>query len=313
MSESVKSILDLPIVKPTRYDGEIDPIRLKNWLAEVENVCETRVSESTQWVHYAKQNMVGHARDWYKLWNPTNADCPWEKFVLSIKKAFYPPDYNAIIMNSFDNIRQTTTVLDYNVQFANVLAEVPDTLKTPDYVKHRYLNGLRPNIKLYVRQQTAENLRELMDAAQAWEHNVAITNYGAQHSRDQFDSNSRSYNPGARHHNKPYQPRSNYRNSSNNNYTRPRGNNFSQNSFNHNAASSSNFQRPQRYQSAPQYHSQQSSRYAPEPEPMDLSYHKFTPLTNEERQYLLDRGLCFKCKSDQHFAARCPKNERRQY
>lgn len=287
----MSTLHELPLVKPSKYDGTIDPSIIKNWITEIENVCDTRVENREDWARYAKQNLIGQASDWYRLWNPQNQPRPWEDFIAALKHNFYPPDYTAIVCRAFERIACTTTVLDYNIRFAKLMNEVSPAFRDPEYRAFRYKEGLPQRIKMYICQQANQDLESLMRAAQTWEQDIAMNEIDANSpylaalanptSRSSFNNRRpvrgfpfRSSPPRFNAPGNQYRP----------NYSQPN--------------TRSNYMANQRSNSPRQNH---------EPEPMDLSEIQLAPLGTNERNRLRERGLCFYCKTGRHLYRDCPK------
>jgi hypothetical protein len=300
------ALKDLPVNKPSRYYGQIDPVALKTWISEIASLCKLHLrDEPYQWVHYAAQNRAGSASSWYATYNPDDDDIEWEQFVQDIKSCFFPADYENMIMDEFESLRcEGDNVSDYNNRFGTLMTEVPAYYQSEKIRMHRYLKGLPPYIRMYVRQGKAETLRELMQAAQQWQTHVLVQDY------DRYSPfTAQMYRPRSTHHQKPIT------------LPRPSPTNFVPPGRNYRQLSDPKPWTPKSTHSnfAP---FGRNDRQLPDPEPMDLSTIRrergsYNPLTRSEREELLRTGMCFYCKKGQHYSKNCPlrrsKNARGQY
>lgn len=275
------ALKDLPVNKPSRYLGQNDPIIIKTWISEIVGLCRLFIpDEKLRWVHYAKQNMASLAIDWYLSYNPDDIDIDWDVFEDDLKIHFLPPDYDRTIRKTFETIQCETTISDYNRRFGNIMTEVPEHYCHEEIRKDRYLEGLPPQVCMFVRPHRNLSIRELMQLAQQWESTVELSNY-SKHS----PLVSQLYNQ------LPLDKQTPYRNDR----SVPRQRTWASEGY------PTNFS-PNR----------SHRRRLPDPEPMDLSTIRRGSadgphLTPRARAELFLAGKCFYCRNNGHIARNCPK------
>lgn len=157
--------------KPSRFDGQQNPCRIKIWIHEMETSCSSKHHDnnSNAWNLYARRYLVGNARTWYDDWNPRNDGRPWKDFVDAFKAYFYPPGYSLMMDFAFEQMKYKTTIFDYNTRFFHVMHESSNAFKDHKFLKIHYKKGLPEHIKTYFDQGSYRTLHELMTAAQVWE------------------------------------------------------------------------------------------------------------------------------------------------
>jgi hypothetical protein len=272
---------DLPVNKPSRDFGQIDPVALKIWISETASLSKLHLRDKPyQWVHYAAQNLSGTASTWYATYNPDNEDIEWDQFVKDIELCFFPADHENLVLKEFESIHcDRDNVRDYNNRFSTIMTKVPAYYQSEEIRKHRYMTGLPPYVRMYVRQEKAESLRELMQAAQQWQSHVLAQDYD---SYSPFTA--QIYNPCSTHYQRP----------SARSRPSPHPRTWSS------EGSPTNF-----VPFGP------NNRQILDPEPMDLSIIRrergsCRPLTRFEREELLRTGMCFYCKKGRHYTKNCP-------
>ena len=171
---------DLLVYKPSTFDGEPNPPKVRNWLSEIENACEGRLSDENDWIIFGKQFMTGMALKWYNyLWNPKHEKRSWKEFSEALKGYFAPPGYTNIMDRAFEKIQCTYTVAEYSILFLELKEESSlDWDNNPEYLKHHYLQGLPAQIKMLIFPRPERTLDELMRAAQNAEDSLAMNDHG---------------------------------------------------------------------------------------------------------------------------------------
>lgn len=276
------SLADQILVKPSKYDGTRDARKLKSWLSEVENFCETYVPDRSNWVSYAKRFLLDSAYYWYKQWNPDNLARPWSEFVQAIKLSFLPKGFTTQAIRKLMNIRYETSILNYNVEFMETVSDLPPNFQEPGVLIFHYKEGLPRPILTDIMRQGEQTLEELMVRAQEWEQ----TNPADSVPNIPYDRNVGRYAP-PKNRSRPVGSRkSNYAGST---YRGPVGPDVGR-----------SFYSPSRG------HVGSHRPSLPAPEPMDLSVIRRVPMTAEERYKLYEEGLCFHCRTGKHYAYDCP-------
>lgn len=265
---------DRLLCKPTKLLGNISPRRLKEWLTEIENYCESYVPDQSEWLWTAKVFMTAEPYYWYKSWNPSNVARPWDDFEAAIKKHFLPKGFETAAILKLDTIKCQSSAARYNVEFQNLIRDVPFPFSHPDALVFRYKRGLPNKMREAIGREEHQSLNDLMLRAQVWEQND----------------------------DEP--PRSDRRRSSNREYD--------YDFMTGDRQESSNYRKNNRSRNDTQQFRRNTRRTYddyPPPEPMDLSTIRSKPLPPKERAWRIEEGLCFHCRTGYHHAHDCPSRE----
>jgi hypothetical protein len=116
------------------------------------NLCGRAVCTCVRKLH------IGMTCGCLTIWTPLGRSL-W----LLFGDVFYPPNYQRDLLDRFYNISQTGSVSDYSRRFLTLLAKLP-TRGTADTLE-RYINGLKPLVRLFVRMNPPTNFEEALSRA----------------------------------------------------------------------------------------------------------------------------------------------------
>ena len=87
--------------QPPKYDGEPDPVRFEDWIAEMEKLLEAINCSSRMKVKLATFYLTCTAELWWRTVKQTAIDSTWEEFIKKLRDQFYPPSLQRKKENEF--------------------------------------------------------------------------------------------------------------------------------------------------------------------------------------------------------------------
>ena len=87
------SIRDCLVINLQKYDGEHDPVRFEDWIAEMEKLLEAINCPSRMKVKLAAFYLIGTAELWWRTVKQTATNSTWEQFIKKLRDQFYPPRF----------------------------------------------------------------------------------------------------------------------------------------------------------------------------------------------------------------------------
>jgi len=128
-----------------------------------------------------------HALTWWQVQEELSTQLPttWEEFQRAIKDKFTDPNQDTINRKRLDRCKQLTSVRRYATEFEQLAIRIRDTSK--DDLLHRFIEGLKPQTRNYVRQQHAVTLEDAVLKAEIYDSTA-------------FSSNTNRNTTGGQHH-----------------------------------------------------------------------------------------------------------------
>ena len=184
-----------------------------------------------------------------------------------------------------DRIHCSSTIANYNIEFTNLIQNVPFPFSHPEVLVFRYLRGLPFRVQNDINRRDGQSLENLMLLAQEWEGHMLDA------SRAQSNSSYERNVLGIDYHRSTDYRKSNRSRLSDHSPSAPVDSRYG----------------------TKQYRNGAGRCYSnlPPSEPRDLPVTQTKPLTRRERNILIREGLCFHCKAGHHYTYNCPwRNER---
>lgn len=149
--------------KPFVYEGRHDAAELDRWIDGIRRYMSGCNVREDEYVSKASLYLRTEAAYWYDMWIPDNLGATWAQFTTALRGRFYPPNYQRDLLDKFYNISQTGSVSDYSHRFLTLLAKLPS--RDPVDTLERYINGLKPLVRLFVRMNPPTNFEEALSRA----------------------------------------------------------------------------------------------------------------------------------------------------
>jgi hypothetical protein len=166
--ESHRSSQPLQVPRPDTFDGGRSASAVEGWLRSIERYAVlTKISEFEK-VKFAATLMRGRAETWLRrLEAESTLPAEWHDFKNSVIKAFKPVHSVEMARDKLAVLNQTGSVESYVDAFQNLSLEIPDL--SPAEAKDRFIRGLQPSIRAYVRTQVPDSLDKAFHLAMAYE------------------------------------------------------------------------------------------------------------------------------------------------
>lgn len=124
-------------------------------------------------VYYASNQFCGTASNWWFAKRQTNGSAweqtlTWEEFKDLLQQQFKPVDFNLLIRDKLENLRQHTSADEYTNKFMDLVSQLPD-MSEDDRI-HRYLRGLKNKTAAHVRATQPQRLQDAIDSATTFDH-----------------------------------------------------------------------------------------------------------------------------------------------
>jgi hypothetical protein len=155
-------------VKPDSFTGSgKDGYDIEEWLFSLSNYMAAAGDQATdrERIAFAGGLLKGDAAVWYRNEHPLMLEpgYTFEDFTDDMRAEF--ADVNSVThaRKRLDALKQTGSVRRYNTAFRNLLLRIPD-LSAGD-AKHRYIQGLKPEIVREVEVKKPDTLRDAMALA----------------------------------------------------------------------------------------------------------------------------------------------------
>ena len=154
--------------RPPQYDGEADPVRFENWLAEMEKLLEVINCPAHLKVKLASFYLSGPAELWWRSVKATMTDTFWDDFLITLRQQFYPPSLQRKKENEFLHLRQgLMTVIEYSCKFNELSRFASDIVSKESVRASRFFEGL--NLKIQKGIGKYSDFRDLYDRALEYE------------------------------------------------------------------------------------------------------------------------------------------------
>jgi hypothetical protein len=154
--------------KPQHFSGDRS-IDVDVWLFQLEQFMTlSAVSDNTR-VPLAATFLDGSAATWWRMTALRNAAAQlstptWDQFKHQLRQQFKPVNSAKIARDRLHMLRQTTSVARYNSEFNRLVLEAGDVSETEQ--RHRYIQGLKPDIRMEIELADPQTVVEAMEKAQ---------------------------------------------------------------------------------------------------------------------------------------------------
>ncbi|XP_057526200.1 uncharacterized protein LOC130805444 [Amaranthus tricolor] len=180
---------------PPQYDGEADPVRFENWLAEMEKLLEVINCPAHLKLKLAFFYLSGPGELWWHSVKAMMTDTFWDDFLITLRQQFYPSSLQRKKENEFLLLRQgLMTVIEYSCKFNELSRFASDIVSKESVCASRFFEALNLKIQKGIRKYS--NFRDLYDRALEYERildkedNTNKTKYGGgNNNRNKWPTN----------------------------------------------------------------------------------------------------------------------------
>jgi hypothetical protein len=268
------------------YDGKDSD--LEAWLAQTRDILSytPRVDlENPSAVRYAALFLTGRARDaWEFNKRETQDGCcnctSFNEFARLMRRMLGPANANIVGRSEIRRLAQTGSVQSYTDRFRRLAASLETPMQAYDLLEF-YIDGLKPEVQKYVRQQSPGSPNDAYEKALYYDKTFYRLGNSARSSQ-----RNHHHNPAPSGSAVPMELGTVHAGTSRNSYK-------SRSPSRSNSRSPTRSFTPRRQQT-PQRSSSPAVR--------------LTALTAEERQVCIKEGRCFRCRALGHTSSQCPKN-----
>ncbi|OWY91176.1 hypothetical protein PHMEG_00040357, partial [Phytophthora megakarya] len=140
---------------------------VREWLFQIENACRINgiiiEDSSTRLPGIAGSAMDKPASGWFLHWSSTtkSEEHTWEIFREHVLQHFEASNYQAVLREKLQRLKQTTDIETYNDEYSALIFRV-EGMSILDQVL-RYTNGFKPRARSYVKLENPETVSEAMD------------------------------------------------------------------------------------------------------------------------------------------------------
>ena len=132
--------------RPSTYDGSTDPMKLENWIREMEKIFDVVGCPDLIKVNQAVFYLVGQADLWWrqnKIHLTQQVNFSWEAFVQALKDKFFPIHLQKKLTQEFANLTMGNLSVDeYYQKFVELLRFAPHVAPTAEMQAHKFELGL---------------------------------------------------------------------------------------------------------------------------------------------------------------------------
>src|SRR5574338_70000 len=157
------------------FKGGMQAEEFLDWVANVEEIFDFKEVPEHRRVKLVATRLRGRDLAW---WQQTKLTCErmgkskvesWEKMKKLMKATFLPYNYQSLMYQRLQNLRQgTKTVNDYVDEFYQLIAR-NDIMETEEQLTSRFIGGLRMQIQDIVNMFDPRSVAEAHQKALAWE------------------------------------------------------------------------------------------------------------------------------------------------
>lgn len=172
--ENRQSRPKLQAQRPDTFEGTRSASIIDGWLRSVERYGDLmRMTEQEQ-VKLATTLVRGRADTWLRrLEAAGTVPTTWNGFKTSIQAAFQPVHSLEMARDKLAALEQTGSVETYVDAFQNLSLAVSDL--SPAEAKDKFVRGLKPNVRAYVRTQVPDTVDAAFHLAMAYEGGQGMT------------------------------------------------------------------------------------------------------------------------------------------
>ncbi|CAO2837918.1 unnamed protein product [Amaranthus hypochondriacus] len=152
--------------RPPFCNGESDPVKLENWIDQIEKVLEVVNCPRGLMVKIASFYLEDTASMWWKTVKTRgdNIGMTWEEFLVRLRTRFYPTSLQRRKEGEFHTLSQEKmSVLEYSAKFTKLSKFAPDFVTNDRMKASRFFEGLNLNLQKYVTKY--RDFQDLFDSA----------------------------------------------------------------------------------------------------------------------------------------------------
>src|SRR5574338_1260715 len=157
------------------FKGGMQAEEFLDWLADVEEIFDFKEVPEDRKVKLVATRVRGRDMAWWQQTKLTREGMGkskivvWEKIKKLMKAMFLPYNYQSLMYQRLQNLRQgTKTVADYADEFYQLIAR-NDIMETEEQLTARFVGGLRTQIQDMVNMFDPRSVAEAHQKALAWE------------------------------------------------------------------------------------------------------------------------------------------------
>ncbi|WVZ87096.1 hypothetical protein U9M48_033788 [Paspalum notatum var. saurae] len=173
------------------FDYTYDPIKAEDWLREIEKKLDLSTCTDEECVALAVHQLIGSASAWWESFCETHNDpdsITWEEFTAAFREFFVPKEMMVHKAGEFRNLKQgTMKVQEYVNLFVKMMRYAPDDTKTNEKKQYWFLQGLHPEIQVFLTAGVYRSLRHMMSKAISIEKEVMDYDEGESSKRKRTD------------------------------------------------------------------------------------------------------------------------------
>ena len=156
------------MLKPSRFKGDASSV--SDWLHQMEMylVLGNEPLNLRRSCVVAAGYLVGPALTWWRLCGDNIPD--WQHFKAELLRRFCAFDVEEEARYRLDRLRQRSSVLRYAEEFNKCMVELP-TMDEKDRT-HRFVEGLKPDVRKWIRLQKPSTLAAAISLAAHADHTV---------------------------------------------------------------------------------------------------------------------------------------------
>jgi hypothetical protein len=149
------ALVSAPRVELPQFDGT----NSKLWQRRCEEYFHRWDTPSSCWISYASSQFVGAAATWLEAFLTKCPQATWAEFVQAVQARFMRNQYQVLLRRLY-RISQTSTVEEYVQQFSDPVDQISAYEAHPNQLNYltRFLDGLRPGVRVLVAIQQPEDL-----------------------------------------------------------------------------------------------------------------------------------------------------------
>lgn len=194
--EEVPESINLRPNRPEKYSGKRDFLIINTWIYKIDQYLSlmqisnpgTNVTEECQ-IMFASSFLTETAAVWwFTLVQNATTPSTWQEFKQALMAEFLPEDHIRRARDRLRRVKQKGSASEYIAEFRNIILAVPDISEGEKF--DRFIEGLKPNIKVEVMKSTVTTFEEAtkmalrVDSA-LWRESInwtgRIQNYSDQH------------------------------------------------------------------------------------------------------------------------------------
>ncbi|XP_035550038.1 uncharacterized protein LOC118349468 [Juglans regia] len=155
------------------FTGEVDPMRARRWIQDLERTFEVCGCTEAQMVLYGSYMLQGEAANWWETKRillemelGSLAAVSWQRFKKEFDDRFFPVSMRRQKVQEFNNLVQgDMTVEQYARKFMDLGRFAPHLIATEELRVERFQEGLRHEICRQVAYLRIKDFQELVDLA----------------------------------------------------------------------------------------------------------------------------------------------------